>query len=89
MCIKNPILYPIKSHRYFAPRMIPHLDLLDKMKYKKINKTPGSEVQYDPRLAGDILNEYFEKSNEPLAKGYRKHLASIEINAEKGDKLYV
>lgn len=88
MCIKNPILYPIKSHRYFAPRMIPHLDLLDKMKYKKINKTPGSEVQYDPRLVGDILSEMLS-SDSPLAKGYRKHLASIEINAEKGDKLYV
>lgn len=61
------------------------------MYYKNI-KSSGRGLDKrsgQPRLVGDILNEYFEKSNEPLAKGYRKHLASIEINAEKGDKLYV
>jgi hypothetical protein len=46
----------------------------------------GSEVQYEPRLVGDIITEMF-LGNSPLAKGYRKHLASIENSAEKGGEL--
>ena len=39
-----------------------------------------------PRLVGDIIKEMF-LGNTPLAKGYRKHLASNENNAEKGGEL--
>lgn len=32
-------------------------------------------AQHEPRLAGEILHNYFENSNEPLAVAYRKHKA--------------
>ena len=34
----------------------------------------GSEEQYGPRLAGEILHDYLENSNEPLAVAYRERL---------------
>ena len=34
----------------------------------------GSEVQYGPRLVGEILHDYLENSNEPLAAAYRDRL---------------
>lgn len=37
-----------------------------------------------PRLIGAIIEEML-RSNSPLAKGYRKFLASKENIAEKGD----
>lgn len=43
---------------------------------KKINKKRvGSEAQYDPRTLGEILHDFFENSNEPLARAYREHVA--------------
>ena len=41
---------------------------------KQINKCTrvGSEQQYGPRLAGEILHDYLENSNEPLACAYRE-----------------
>jgi len=33
----------------------------------------GHEEQYGPRLIGEILHDYFENSNEPLAIAYRTH----------------
>ncbi len=33
----------------------------------------GSEAQYGPQLAGEILHDYLENSNEPLAVAYREH----------------
>lgn len=32
----------------------------------------GSEAQYGPRSAGEILHDYLENSNEPLATAYRE-----------------
>lgn len=32
-----------------------------------------SRGQYGPRLAGEILHDYLENSNEPLAVAYREH----------------
>ena len=32
----------------------------------------GSEAQYGPRSAGEILHDHLENSNEPLATAYRK-----------------
>ena len=55
------------------------------MLHNKRNRE-GSEVQYDPRPVGDILTKML-RSNSPLAKGYRKHFASVEIKAEKGGEL--
>ena len=42
---------------------------------KRINSRAGSEAQYGPRLVGEILNDFFKNSNEPLAVAYRKHKA--------------
>ena len=38
----------------------------------------GSEAQYGPRLVGEILHNYLENSNEPLAVAYREHKAETE-----------
>lgn len=50
------------------------------------NKSAGSERQNGPRHIGELINEYFQLSDSPLAKGYRKFLASAETISEKGDK---
>lgn len=50
----------------------------------KYNKMAGSIHSNDPRLIGAIIEEML-RSNSPLAKGYRKFLASKENIAEKGD----
>jgi hypothetical protein len=36
----------------------------------KKNTRAGSEAQYGPRLVGEILHDYLENSNEPLAVAY-------------------
>ena len=41
------------------------------MKQKKKRTRAGSEAQYGPRLAGEILHDYLENSNDPLAVNYR------------------
>lgn len=33
----------------------------------------GLDAQHGPRLAGEILHNYLENSNEPLAVAYREH----------------
>lgn len=38
----------------------------------------GSEQQYGPRLAGEILHDYLENSNEPLAVAYRERSEEAE-----------
>lgn len=38
----------------------------------------GSEAQYDPRTVGEILHDYLENSNEPLAVAYREHTTESE-----------
>ena len=46
---------------------------------KKNNNTrAGSEKQYGPRLAGEILHDYLENSNEPLAVAYREQSTDAE-----------
>lgn len=50
------------------------------------NERVGSEVQYGPRLVGDILSEMLS-SDSPLAMGYRQHLASKKSDAEKGGRV--
>ena len=41
----------------------------------KKNTRAGSEAQYGPRLAGKILHDYLENSNDDLAIAYREHAA--------------
>ena len=42
----------------------------------------GSEAQYAPRTAGEILHSYLENSNEPLARAYREHRSEMETGVE-------
>ena len=37
-----------------------------------------SEAQYGPRTVGEILHNYLENSNEPLARAYREHSTVAE-----------
>lgn len=46
---------------------------------KRIKETrAGSEAQYGPRLAGEILHDYLENSNEPLAVAFREKKAEVD-----------
>ena len=47
-----------------------------KKRYKETRV--GSEAQYGPRLAGEILHDYLENSNEPLAVAYREQKAEVD-----------
>ena len=47
------------------------------MKRKNFNRV-GFDAQYDPRLAGEVLHDYLENSNEPLAVAYREHTTESE-----------
>ena len=38
----------------------------------------GSEQQYGPRLAGEILHDYLENSDDALAVAYREHATDAE-----------
>lgn len=53
----------------------------------KKNTRAGSEAQYGPRLVGEILHDYLENSNEPLAVVYRKHTSEAEARDET-DRLF-
>lgn len=44
----------------------------------KQNHAAGQKKQYGPRLAGKILHDYLENSNEPLAVAYREHTTESE-----------
>ena len=51
------------------------LNLSDRGNMKYIKRTRvGYEAQYDPRTVGEILHNYLENSNEPLAVAYRDRL---------------
>lgn len=45
---------------------------------KSKNSRVKSEKQYGPRLAGEILHDDLENSNEPLAVAYRDHTTESE-----------
>ena len=47
------------------------------MKNNKRNRA-GSEAQYGPRLVGEILHDFLENSNEPLAVAYRERTTESE-----------
>ena len=47
------------------------------MKHDKRTRV-GSEEQYGPRIVGEILHDYLENSNEPLAVAYREHTTESE-----------
>lgn len=55
-----------------------NLSARSNMKNKKRTRV-GSEVQYDPRTAGEILHDYLENSNEPLARAYREHTSEADL----------
>ena len=45
---------------------------------KNKNSRVRSEKQYEPRIVGEILHDYLENSNEPLAVAYREHTIESE-----------
>jgi len=45
---------------------------------KKIKRTREGSAQHAPRLVGEILHDYLENSNEPLAVAYREHTTESE-----------
>ncbi len=49
--------------------------------FKRINRA-GARDYSAPRLVGEILREYFEESNEPLARAYRERSAVAKGAAE-------
>jgi len=51
------------------------------MKKTNISRV-GSEAKYGPRLVGEILHDYLQNSNEPLARAYREHTAEAEADHE-------
>ena len=56
--------------------------------YNKNKKSRvGSEAQYGPRLVEEILHDYLENSNEPLARAYREHKSEAESEFET-DQLF-
>lgn len=54
-------------------------------KTKKRNRE--ASAQHEPRLVGEILHDYLENSNEPLAVVYRKHTSEAEAKDET-DRLF-
>ena len=46
-------------------------------------KNHESSALHTPRLAGEILHEYLENSNEPLAVAYRQHKAEAEADPDQ------
>jgi hypothetical protein len=44
----------------------------------KKNHAAGQKKQYGPRLVGEILHDYLENSNEPLAVAYRERTTESE-----------
>lgn len=45
---------------------------------KKIKRTREGSAQHAPRIVGEILHDYLENSNEPLAVAYREHTTESE-----------
>lgn len=56
-----------------------NLSAQSKMSSNKKRTRVGSEVQYGPRLVGEILYDYLENSNEPLAVAYRERTTEAEV----------
>ena len=44
----------------------------------KKNHAAGQKKQYGPRIVGEILHDYLENSNEPLAVAYRERTTESE-----------
>lgn len=65
-----------------------NLSAQSKMSINKKRTRVGSEVQYGPRTVGEILHDYLENSNEPLAVAYREHKNEAEAEV-KTDRLFV
>lgn len=51
------------------------------------NNRVTPEEQYGPRIAGEILREYLENSNDPLAVAYRERIADSEEDDDE-DQLF-
>ena len=52
---------------------------------KTFSSRAGSEAQYGPRLAGAVLHQYLENSDDALAVAYREHTTDAD---EEDDRLF-
>ena len=52
---------------------------------KTFSSRAGSEAQYGPRLAGAVLHDYLENSDDALAVAYREHTTDAD---EEDDSLF-
>lgn len=52
------------------------------MKKNNVSRV-GSEKQYGPRLADEILHDYLENSNDAFAVAYREHKAEDDAESER------
>lgn len=52
---------------------------------KTFSSRAGSEAQYGPRLAGAVLHDYLENSDDALAVAYREHTTDAD---EEDDRLF-
>ena len=63
------------------------INLPARSKMKKNHRTRvGSEVQYGPRLAGAVLHDYLENSDDALAVAFRNQSTADEEN--EADRLF-
>lgn len=67
--VVSPLLQGGTNARFPAAYMI----------YKNKKRNREASAQHEPRLAGEILYDYLENSNEPLAVAYREHKAEAEV----------
>lgn len=58
------------------------------MFHKKTNNRVTPEQKYGPRIAGRILREFLENSNDPLAVAYRERMAESEEEEDVEDQLF-
>ena len=67
------LLHPIADGSRANKSCLPEANMLHNKRTRV-----RSEAQYDPRTVGEILHNYLENSNEPLAIAYREHSAEME-----------
>ncbi len=48
----------------------------------KKNHAAGQKKQYSPRLVGEILHDYLQNSNDPMAVAYREHTSEVEAEEQ-------
>lgn len=71
--VVSPLLQGGTNARFPAAYMI----------YKNKKRNREASAQHEPRLAGEILYDYLENSNEPLPVAYREHKAEAVVETDQ------